>query len=136
VAGAMSEDEARSFWWNRRAVGLHVTLAITVPGFLALGWWQLQRALGGNGLSWAYTFEWPFFAGYAVYLWWRLLHEPVQAASVSAADDDESEAKRAREEAELSAYNAHLASLRAADEEKPTRRRQRSFSRSKERSKG
>jgi hypothetical protein len=31
--------------------------------------------LGGNGLSWAYVFEWPAFAVYAVYMWWRLIHD-------------------------------------------------------------
>lgn len=50
-------------------------MAVFVPGFLALGWWQLNRALSGNTLSWAYTFEWPLFAGYAVYVWWQLIHD-------------------------------------------------------------
>jgi hypothetical protein len=26
-------------------------------------------------LSWAYVFEWPFFAGYAVYMWRKLLRD-------------------------------------------------------------
>ena len=50
--------------------------AVVVPGCLALAWWQASRALSGNTLSWAYTFEWPVFAGYALYMWWRLWHEP------------------------------------------------------------
>lgn len=53
----------------------HLLLAVIVPGCLLAGWWQLQRATGGNGLSWAYTFEWPIFAGLAVVGWWQLLHE-------------------------------------------------------------
>ena len=63
-------------WWSRRAIGLHVVILIVVPTFAALCLWQLHRALDGNGLSWAYVFEWPFFAGYAIYMWWRFLHEP------------------------------------------------------------
>lgn len=59
-----------------RAVVLHLTILIVVPLFAALCDWQVHRALSGNSLSWAYVFEWPFFAGYAVYLWWKLLHEP------------------------------------------------------------
>lgn len=59
-----------------RAVVLHLTILVVVPLFAALCDWQVHRALSGNGLSWAYVFEWPFFAGYAVYLWWKLLHEP------------------------------------------------------------
>jgi hypothetical protein len=30
--------------------------------------WQINRALNGNRLSWAYVFEWPFFGGYAVFV--------------------------------------------------------------------
>src|SRR5579863_1188141 len=103
-----------SMWWSGRAIGLHITLFITVPGFFALGWWQLHRALGGNGLIWAYTFEWPFFAGYAVYLWWRLVHEPeVDATPKRTIAADETQA--GGEDAALSAYNAYLASLHEED---------------------
>ena len=38
-------------------------------------WWQASRALGGNDLSWFYTFEWPIFAGIAIAAWWHLIHE-------------------------------------------------------------
>ena len=48
---------------------------MVVPGCGALAWWQATRALSGNTLSWAYTFEWPVFAGYALYMWWKLLHD-------------------------------------------------------------
>ena len=34
----------------------------------------MLRALGGNTLSWAYVFEWPIFAAFALYMWWNLLH--------------------------------------------------------------
>ncbi len=111
-------------WWTKRAIGLHFTLAVTFPGFLALGWWQLHRALGGNALSWAYTFEWPFFAGYAVFVWWQLIHDDDSTALgvVRRApswirrhhhhdEDDESD------DAALAQYNAYLASLRADDRE-------------------
>jgi len=60
---------------------MHVALLLFVPGCVALTWWQVSRALGGNTLSWVYTFEWPIFGGYAVYMWWKLVHdEPVRAA--------------------------------------------------------
>jgi hypothetical protein len=54
---------------------MHVTLLILLPTFIFLTKWQLDRALGGNALSWAYTFEWPLFALYAVYVWWQLIHD-------------------------------------------------------------
>ena len=53
----------------------HLTAAVVVPGCLVLCWWQVTRALDGNTLSWAYVFEWPVFAGYGVFMWWRLVHE-------------------------------------------------------------
>jgi len=62
-------------WWSRRAIGLHAVIIVIIPTFAALCIWQLHRALDGNQLSWAYVFEWPFFAGYAIYMWWRFLHE-------------------------------------------------------------
>jgi hypothetical protein len=54
---------------------MHVTLLVLLPTFAWLTWWQLERALAGNTLSWAYTFEWPLFAGYAIYVWWQLIHD-------------------------------------------------------------
>jgi hypothetical protein len=60
---------------------MHVTLLIVLPIFAWLTMWQLDRALGGNALSWAYTFEWPLFAGYAVYVWWQLIHDQPTAVS-------------------------------------------------------
>jgi hypothetical protein len=54
---------------------MHVVLLVVLPIFAWLTWWQLGRALGGNSLSWAYTFEWPLFAGYACFVWWQLIHD-------------------------------------------------------------
>jgi hypothetical protein len=56
-----------------------VVIIIVVPTFAGLCAWQVNRALDGNQLSWAYVFEWPFFAGYAIYMWWRFLHEAPDA---------------------------------------------------------
>lgn len=49
-------------------------MGVVVPGCLALTWWQITRALSGNTLSWAYVFEWPLLAVFAVYMWWKFLH--------------------------------------------------------------
>jgi DNA-binding transcriptional regulator of glucitol operon len=118
-------------WFSRRALKLHAVILIVVPGFLALCFWQVSRALGGNTLSWAYVFEWPLFAGYAVYMWWRLVHEapegtppPASADNAaggpdaSAAADPASSARQAEEDAELAAYNAYLAQLAERDAER------------------
>jgi hypothetical protein len=60
---------------------MHLTLLVLLPVFAWLTWWQLTRALDGNTLSWAYTFEWPLFAGYAVYVWWQLIHDQTTAVT-------------------------------------------------------
>ena len=57
--------------WSPAWIARHVTALVLVCGFLALGWWQLGRATDGNTLSWAYTLEWPVFAGFVVFLWIR-----------------------------------------------------------------
>lgn len=54
---------------------LHLLMVISFTGCLALGWWQLTRAEGGNALSWGYTFEWPVFALFAVAFWGRLVRD-------------------------------------------------------------
>ncbi|MGH9097604.1 MAG: hypothetical protein ACRDWB_09275, partial [Acidimicrobiales bacterium] len=58
-----------------RRIGMHITLLVLLPTFALLTNWQFERAYNGNTLSWAYTFEWPLFAGYAIYVWWQLIHD-------------------------------------------------------------
>lgn len=69
-------------WLSRRALLLHFEFLLVVAGCAAATWWQARRALGGNGLSWFYTFEWPILAGIAIAAWWHLIHEdPTQRAA-------------------------------------------------------
>ena len=56
---------------RRIHLGLAIALLICVPLFVV----ELSRALGGNTLSWAYVFEWPLLAVYAVYMWRQLLRQ-------------------------------------------------------------
>jgi len=65
----------RQRWFSGRALTFHVELVLFVAGCVAAAWWQASRALGGNGLSWFYTFEWPAFAIVAIAAWWHLIHE-------------------------------------------------------------
>ncbi len=62
-------------YFSWRCIGLHVLVLVLVSAFLLAGWWQYQVALGGNELSWVYTVEWPLFALYAIYIWWKLIHD-------------------------------------------------------------
>jgi hypothetical protein len=117
-------------WWSRRALGLHAVILVVVPTFAGLCAWQVSRALDGNELSWAYVFEWPFFAGYAIYMWWRFLHEaPRPPASASRnptaemgpeaggslvgseATTDPARAGSDDDEADRAAYNRYLSDL-------------------------
>jgi len=110
--------------WSRRAIGLHVALLLAVPSFLTLGYWQLDRALKGNVLSWAYTFEWPFFAAYATWMWWKLLHtEPAGETGRYSKDGGDERVIDTYDpydesDPELAAYNRYLAELNKADKPK------------------
>lgn len=57
------------------AIKLHLTLVAVFSLCAAAFAFEVHRALGGNELSWAYVFEWPMFAVFAVYMWWNLLHQ-------------------------------------------------------------
>jgi len=128
----------RRVWFTPRALRLHAVILVVVPAFMALCVWQLERALAGNTLSWAYVFEWPLFAGYAVYMWWRFVHEvpegsPAPAAPTEATDGSPASPRPPQEaaqpdagtpvataeDAELAAYNRYLAQL--ADKDRAAR---------------
>jgi hypothetical protein len=124
AATAADRRTASEIWLSKRALTLHGVILVVVPGFMALCLWQLHRALDGNELSWAYVFEWPLFAGYAVYMWWRLVHER-PAADVTTTPDPADETRDAAahapddvdptEDPELAAYNDYLARLAQQD---------------------
>jgi hypothetical protein len=63
-----------------RWLAWHVGIVAAAAGMLWLGDWQLRRALSGNSLSWAYTFEWPLFAIFAVYFWVKSLRDEMRPA--------------------------------------------------------
>ena len=115
-----------------RWLGWHLFTVVAVIGMLWLGDWQLHRALSGNGLSWAYTFEWPLFAIFAVVFWARTIRDefrppavaepgesdvPLPAgaftagAAAAAAGAGADGAPATEEDSELAAYNAYLARL-------------------------
>ena len=72
-------SRVRKRWFSRRALLLHLEVAIVAPGCALAGWWQATRALAGNGLSWVYSIEWPVFALLAIAGWWYLIHEDPEA---------------------------------------------------------
>jgi hypothetical protein len=71
-----------------RWLGLHAAMVVIFVGFLALGWWQLTRAEGGNALSWGYTFEWPVFAIFVVVFWVKMMRDELREARQREAGGD------------------------------------------------
>ncbi|MFG1775736.1 hypothetical protein ACGFIG_04805 [Micromonospora sp. NPDC049048] len=116
--------------WTPAWIARHVAMVVLVSGFLGLGWWQFSRAAAGNSISWGYAVEWPIFAGFVVFVWWRevrhtlrgpaaapreaspsagtpadatrpVVRRPVRVARASAAADG-------GEDGDLTAYNHYL----------------------------
>ena len=133
VQGTQGATPVWRFLITPRWLGWHVLMVLSVWGMLWLGDWQLHRALSGNGLSWAYTFEWPLFAAFVVWMWVRAVRDhlsqergedpyaerrppPIKAIKavnrpVLAGDDDDPQ---------LAAYNEYLAWLAANPDRKPS----------------
>jgi hypothetical protein len=63
------------FLFEPRWILWHVLVVAAFWGMLWLGDWQFHRALSGNGLSWAYTFEWPLFSGFSLVFWARTVRD-------------------------------------------------------------
>jgi hypothetical protein len=74
LRGARYDDGVRRYF-TTRCIGLHLLLIVLLPAFAWLTRWQLDRAEGGNSLSWAYVILWPCFGVYAIYTWWQLIHD-------------------------------------------------------------
>ena len=121
------ESSRLRFLLSPRWLGWHVFVILSVIVMLWLGDWQLRRAESGNGLSWAYTFEWPLFAIFAVVFWVKTIRDeirppaqakpgdavalPVPAPPPSATRPAGDEEPAAEDSQELAAYNAYLARL-------------------------
>jgi len=111
----------------------HAVMIVLVTAFLALGWWQVTRAIAGNALSYGYAFEWPLFAAFVIFVWIRevrselrpppepdaapppVARQPFRTRRVPPvpADDDDSDPA-------LAAYNRYLAWLAANPDRRPS----------------
>jgi acyl dehydratase len=106
-----------------RWLACHVLMVLLTTAMLGLAAWQLARAAGGNMLSWGYTFQWPVFAGFVVFIWAREVRRALRGSRPSVPRS----APTARppvitrrvvapphpEDPELAAYNRYLTWLNA-----------------------
>lgn len=112
-----------SRWLSPRALLLHLAGAAWVTGCVVAADWQVGRAIQGNQFSYLYAIEWPVFAVAGIVGWWALVHTDPRSSEARAVRRSAEEARRARthvarrdrtvEDAELAAYNDHLAELAA-----------------------
>jgi hypothetical protein len=133
----MSEPPVSPRWrilLTPRWLGWHLFAVAAVAGMCWLGQWQFERAMAGNTLSWAYTFEWPIFAIFGVVFWVKTIRDELhpaterQASEIAlpagvaiadgravghavAADTAAAQASTETGDVELAEYNAYLAKL-------------------------
>jgi hypothetical protein len=137
-AGRPAAEQVPAVSWRflvtPRWLGWHLAMVVSVAGMLALGYWQLRRAEEGNALSWAYTFEWPIFAVFAVVFWAKTIRDEfsppgggtdpagtdsagtelaavARPAGLAGGGEDQEADEADPEDADLAAYNAYLARL-------------------------
>ena len=116
-----------------RWLAWHAFTIAAVVGMLWLGDWQFHRAESGNGLSWAYTFEWPVFAVFGIVFWVKTILDEAKPKSATPAGSTATLAAAApgsvtglpvtagqqaavaagedEDDPELDAYNAYLVRL-------------------------
>ncbi|HEU5034448.1 MAG TPA: hypothetical protein VFT62_06785 [Mycobacteriales bacterium] len=121
-------------WWL-----VHVLVVVAVLVMLRLGLWQWHRANAANGgiQNYAYAFQWPVFAAFAIFLWGKTLYEEVRRGGPKADPDKpvvpltpeadiryasgyrvglttEAVSVDADDDPDVAAWNARLAALNAA----------------------
>jgi hypothetical protein len=106
---------------GRDALRLHFTLAggltLCAGAFVI----ELLRALGGHSFSWMYVFEWPLFAGFAIYMWWNLLQGNDRVPRSRSKRHSPRRSSQSVPDEDLDAWNMYLKVMEAAEEEDPSR---------------
>lgn len=87
-------------------LGLVLAEAICITAFVI----EVQRALDGNALSWAYVFEWPLFGAYGIYMWRGLLRQEREGPRAAPTPTAEPDA-----DARLEAWNDYLREVHGPD---------------------
>jgi hypothetical protein len=113
------------FWTPRWLLRSALAVALVVA-FLWLGWWQVGRAAHGNLLSYGYAIEWPVFAGFVGFVWYREFRrergtrpEPTPPPLRSTRPAPATDAAHEADDPQLAAYNRYLAWLAANPDARP-----------------
>ena len=109
-----------------RWLGLHVLLLVSLVVLGQIGMWQLEKARdGGDWQNYGYAVQWWLFAGFAVFLWAKLVLDELhpgraearrelaeaELADLPALMQPQAPAPTDDEDDELAAYNRRLAAL-------------------------
>ena len=106
-----------------RWLGLHALLLMSLVVLGAIGAWQLDKARGaGDWQNYGYAVQWWLFAGFAVFLWVKLVLDDLDPGRVEARREQDDPGPVGQPQAaapvgdededdELAAYNRHLAEL-------------------------
>jgi hypothetical protein len=103
---AVTADRPGSRWrvvLRPRWLAWHAFAVVATWGMLWLGDWQLHRALSGNELSWAYTFEWPLFTIFGIYFWAKTLRDEMRSGQ----RQQSSQQTRSSQQAQKQTQNNH-----------------------------
>ena len=68
----------------------HAVALVLFAACLALGWWQVQRAGQGSLNSFAYAVEWPVFAGFVAFIWYREVQRALKPPAERESDSEAS----------------------------------------------
>jgi hypothetical protein len=108
-------------FFSLRWIGWHALLLVSLAVLGRIGLWQWEKArLQDDWQNYGYAVQWWLFAGFAVFLWVKLVLDELDPARVREDEPELPQPDRrptaqqpveAADEDELAAYNRHLAWL-------------------------
>ena len=102
----------------------HALTVLILASFAGLAWWQAVRAGQGNLRSYAYAVEWPIFAVFVIYVWWKSVQDAIKPGTLAPRPSREpstlpmNTAIDDSDDPELAEYNRYLASLNTDQNER------------------
>ena len=116
---------------RRRRPALIALALVAASGCLALGWWQWTRfqSASGSFQNLGYALQWPAFAGFCIYAYYKFVRyedvppEPRKTDAATEIPDGllperPKSVQHDADDADLREYNAYLAELAEADNDR------------------